>query len=98
MTILHIYEICPHCMDELIEREQSFEDRESNNYCPKCGRKLRMAMAGTQKIDHTRYKIILERAYITEYGNRRNRFIEILMKLGNISYDEALKNTTLRIV
>ena len=87
----YIYDICPCCKDELIERDQPLEGGYSDKFCPKCGRKLGMAMAGTQKIDHTRYKIILERAYITEYGNRRNRFIEILMKLGNISYDEALE-------
>ncbi len=89
MTIIHIYEICPHCMDELIEREQSFEDRESNNYCPKCGRKLEVALMG-DKIDDTTYKIILERASLTVY-DRRVRFLEILKKMGNLSFNETLE-------
>ena len=90
----YFYDICPWCMDELTERDQHAEGGYSDKFCPKCGGKLEKALYATQKIDDTRYKIILERAYITEYGNRRNRFIEILMKLGNISYDEALEKYT----
>ena len=91
LVIPYIYDICPHCMDELIERNLPLEDLDSDKFCPKCGKKLNAALLGAQKLDDTTYKIILKDASITEYGNRRNRFIEELMKMGNISFDEALE-------
>ena len=87
----YFYDICPWCMDELTERDQHAEGGYSDKFCPKCGGKLETALIGAQKIDDTRYKIILEEAYISDYMDRKNRFIELLMKWGNISFDEALE-------
>ena len=87
----YIYDICPWCMDELIERDQHAEGGYSDKFCPKCGRKLEIALMGVQKIDDTRYKIILEEAHISDYMDRKNRFIDLLMKWGEISYDEAME-------
>ncbi len=87
----YFYDICPWCMDELTERDQHAEGGYSDKVCPKCGGKLETALIGAQKIDDTRYKIILEEAHISDYMDRKNRFIELLMKWGNISFDEALE-------
>ena len=91
MTIMHIYEICPRCMDALIERKQSFKDQDSINYCPKCGHKLEEALLGN-KIDDTAYKIILnDTDRLTDHMNRKNRFLKVLMKMGNLTYEEAME-------
>ena len=50
-----------------------------------------MACYGEQKIDNTIYKIILNSALISDYRDRKNEFLSTLMKLGNISFDEAIK-------
>lgn len=90
MTIIHIYEMCPCCMDELFEREQEFDDQDSVNYCPKCGHKLVWALLG-DKIDDTTYKILLNDAFLTNYMDRRKKFLDKLMKMGNITFGEALE-------
>ena len=46
----YFYDICPWCMDELIERDQLVEGVYSDRVCPKCGRKLEKALIGAQKI------------------------------------------------
>lgn len=89
MTIMHIYEMCPRCKDALIERKQSFEERDSVDYCPKCGHKLEWALLGG-KIDDTTYKIILNDTSFTEH-NKRIRFLEILKKIGNLSFSETME-------
>ena len=90
MTIMHIYEMCPRCKDALIERKQSFEEKDSVNYCPKCGHKLEWALAG-DKMDDTAYKIILNDTFcLTDY-NKRIRFLGILKKMGNFSFNETLE-------
>ena len=86
----YIYEICPWCMDELTERDQFAESGYSDKFCPKCGRKLEWAFMGDKKIDDTRYKIILERTSLTVH-DRRVRFLEILKKMGNLSFHETLE-------
>ena len=90
MTIMHVYEMCPRCKDALIERKQSFEERDSVNYCPKCGHKLDWALMG-DKMDDTAYKIILNDTFcLTDY-NKRIKFLEILKKMGNFSFNETLE-------
>ena len=85
-----IYEVCIRCMDEPVERKQPPEDQESVNYCPKCGHKLDWALVG-DKMDDTAYKIILnDTFYLTDY-NKRIRFLEILKKMGNFSFNETLE-------
>ena len=38
LVIPYIYDICPRCMDELIERKLPLEDLDSDKFCPKCGK------------------------------------------------------------
>lgn len=88
----YIYEMCPHCLDELIERKQPMEDLDSINYCPKCGKKMVWAIGCKQKIDDTIYKIILKDAsHLTDHLNKKNKFLEEVMKMGNITYEEAVE-------
>lgn len=86
-----IYEMCPHCMSQLNERKQPLEDCDSVNLCPQCGKKMVLACYGEQKIDNTIYKIILNNASISDYMDKKNRFLSMLMKLGDINLEEALK-------
>ena len=89
--MIYVYEICPSCMDKLIERKQHLEDRDSRNYCSKCGHKLEWALLG-DKLNDTIYKIILnDTARLTDHMNRKNRFLKVLMKMGNLTYEEALE-------
>ncbi|MCM1251592.1 MAG: YgzB family protein [Clostridium sp.] len=90
LAMAYIYDMCAHCMDELIERKPLVEDYDSDKFCPKCRRKLDMAIYGTQKLEDTRYKIILKGGSII-VDFRRERFLKTLMKIGNISYEEALE-------
>ena len=89
MTFL--YEMCPHCMNRLHQRKQPMEDMDSVNLCPQCGNKMVMACFGEEEVDDTVYKIILNDAAVSDYEDRKNRFLSVLMKLGNISPDEALE-------
>lgn len=88
--MLLIYEICPHCMEQLIKRKQPIEDGDSVNYCPKCGRKMAMACFGEQTIDDTTYKIILNDALLNAYKDKI-RFLELLKKMGNLDFHETLE-------
>lgn len=88
--------MCPCCMDQLIERKQSIEDMESVNFCPKCGRKMAMACFGEQKSDNTVFKIILNDASVSEYRNRRNHFLSVLMKMGGFNFKEAIEKYTMK--
>ncbi len=56
------YDICPKCMDELIEREQCESCEEdfpshTDQVCKKCGTRLALACVGENKIDDTIYYI-----------------------------------------
>lgn len=82
------YEICPHCMNELIERKQPIED-EKINYCSKCGKKLVLACYGKHKIDNTIYKIILNDTSLSDY--MKNKFLSVLMKIGGCNLKQALE-------
>ena len=86
-----IYEMCPYCMEQLIERKQSIESQNNTNFCPKCGKKLALACYGEQKLDNTVYKIILNDALISDCENKKNNFLHVIMKVGNCSFDEALE-------
>lgn len=86
-----IYEMCPHCKGELIERKQPLEDSDSVNFCPKCGKKLVWACCGEQKLDDTMYKIVLNDATASDWRDRKNEFLSTLMKMGNCDMQEALK-------
>ena len=87
------YDVCPKCMNTLIEREQSMEDENdfeeySGKYCLVCGSKLVLACVGDKRIDNTLYKIILSEISVSDKKN----YIEILKKLDiDISLEE-LKN------
>ena len=89
--MMFIYEMCPHCKDQLYERKQPTEDMDSANFCPGCGKKMVMACYGEQKIDNTVYKIILNDASVSDYNDKKNSFLLLLMKIGNISQDTALE-------
>ena len=93
---MFIYEMCPHCMNKLIERKQPMEDMESVNFCPECGRKLAMACFGEQKADNTVYKIVLNDASVSDYENRRNKFLSALMKMGGFNFREAIEKYTMK--
>lgn len=87
------YDVCPKCMNTLIEREQSMEDENdfeeySGKYCLVCGSKLVLACVGDKRIDNTLYKIILSEIPVSD----KKDYIEILKKLDiDISLEE-LKN------
>lgn len=89
--MIFIYEMCPHCMERLIERIQPMEDGNSVNLCPKCRGKMVMACYGEQRIDNTIYKFVLNNASVSDHMDKKNRFISTLMKMGDIDFDEALK-------
>lgn len=93
---MYIYEMCPRCMNQLIERKQSVEDMESVNFCPECGRKLAIACFGKQKIDNTIYKIILNDASVSDHENRKNIFLSALMKMGGINFRKAIEKYTMK--
>ena len=88
---MFIYEICPHCMDQLLERKQSVEDVNSVNFCPQCGKKMVMACFGEKKMDSTIYKIILNDASVSDYNDRKNKFLSTIMKIGGFNFNEALE-------
>ena len=89
--MIYVYEICPQCMEQLIERKQPIEDCDSVNYCPKCGRKMAMACLGEHRIDNTTYKIILNDASLNNHKDKRIRFLDILKKMGNLSFNETIE-------
>lgn len=70
------------------------EDMDSVNFCPKCRKKMAIACYGEQEIDDTVYKIILNDASVSDYMNKRNNFLSVLMKMGNVSFEDALKRYT----
>ncbi len=89
--MIFLYEICPHCMKQLIERKQPIEDNDSVNFCPKCGKKMVWACYGEQKTDNTVYKIILNDASLSDNMDQENRFLSALMKIGDCDREEALQ-------
>lgn len=86
-----IYEMCPHCMNQLIERKQPIDDGESINYCPKCGKKMVMACFGEHKIDDTIYKIILNDVFLSHNRDKFVKFLSTLIKIGNLDFNAALE-------
>ncbi len=87
---MYVYEICPYCMDQLYERKQPIDDAVIN-CCPKCGSKMEYACLGEYKIDDTIYKIILNNVAIPNSGDKKNKFIETLMRVGKFNREEAQK-------
>lgn len=85
---MYVYEICPYCMDQLYERKQPIDD-DVTNCCPKCGSRMECACLGEHKIDDTIYKIILNSVAIPNSGDKKNKFIEILMRIGKFNLEEA---------
>lgn len=90
------YDVCPKCMNTLIEREQSmgneneFEEY-SGKYCLVCGNKLVLACVGDKRIDNTLYKIILSEISVSD----RKDYVEILKKLDiDISLEELNNRET----
>ena len=84
------YDVCPKCMNILIEREQSMENENdfeeySGKYCLVCGSKLVLACVGDKRIDNTLYMIILSEISVSD----KKDYIEILKKLDiDISLEE----------
>lgn len=85
---MYVYEICPYCMDQLYERKQPIDDVVVN-YCPRCGSKMECACLGEQRIDDTIYKIILNDVSIPNLGDKKNKFIKTLMRVGGFDLEEA---------
>lgn len=82
------YEVCPKCMNTLIEREQSKEndfEEYSGKCCLVCGSRLVLACVGDKRIDDTLYRIILSEISVSDKKN----YEEILKKLDiDISLEE----------
>lgn len=84
------YDVCPRCMNILIEREQSKENENdfeeySGKCCLVCGSRLVLACVGDKRIDDTLYKIILSEISVSD----KKYYIEILKKLDiDISLEE----------
>ena len=90
------YDVCPKCMNTLIEREQSmgneneFEEY-SGKYCLVCGNKLVLACVGDKRIDNTLYKIILSEISVSD----KKDYVEILKELDiDISLDKLHNRET----
>ena len=90
------YDVCPKCMNTLIERAQSMENANdfeeySGKYCLVCGRKLVLACVGDKRIDNTLYKIILSEISVSD----KKDYVEILKKLDiDISLEELNNRET----
>lgn len=90
------YDVCPKCMNTLIERAQSMEnandfEKYSGKSCLVCGSKLVLACVGDKRIDNTLYKIILSEISVSD----RKDYVEILKKLDiDISLEELNNRET----
>ena len=90
------YDVCPKCMNTLIERAQSMEnandfEKYSGKSCLVCGSKLVLACVGDKRIDNTLYKIILSEISVSD----KKDYVEILKELDiDISLDKLHNRET----
>lgn len=86
----YVYDICPKCMDKLIERKH-LKNNELNfkihgGTCENCGGFLRLILTGEKKLDDIKYKISFECG-----DSPSKKEVEAIMKIYNCSMAVALE-------
>ncbi len=78
----YIFELCPKCMNELIERDIEDFQEFIPGICPNCGNRMEAALWGNKKTENTVYKIILNKVQNIDKG--REKCQKIIMKIGGL--------------
>ncbi len=83
----YIFELCPKCMNELIERDIEDFQEFIPGICPNCGNRMEAALWGNTKTENTVYKIILNK--VQNIDKSREKCQKIIMKIGGLDADAA---------
>lgn len=89
----YIFELCPKCMDKLVERKIDDFQEYIAGYCPNCGSMLENVFSGKNKADDVLYKIILDK--ILDKDKWDEKCLETIMKISELNKEETLKKISI---
>ena len=83
----YIFELCPNCMDKLVERNIDDFQEYTEGCCPNCGSVMGAVLFGKEKAEDAIYKIKLNK--VRDMGKHEEKCLGVIMKVSELDSDAA---------
>lgn len=89
----YVFELCPKCMDKLVERKVGDFQEYIAGCCPNCGSMMEKVFSGKNKTEDALYKITFDK--ILDHGKWDEKCLKIIMKISGLDKEAALQKISI---
>ena len=85
----YIFEVCPECMDKLVEKKLDDFQEYRGSCCPNCGNIMQGVLFGKKRAEDATYKITLNK--VRDVSKYREKCFDIIMKISGLDADAVIE-------